>query len=391
MNLPPSERWRLRHFIPFTRNEVTALLSSKETSIAFPPDMLRNSEGELDDRKLDQLQWYTGFLPGEMIALCKLESFEAFEKERNSLFKTRIENLFSRPELSNLQPLNNTFLVRSCFGRYGKFFTDLWSVGHWLDTDLFYRSVGSSFECISGLARNALRPYLSSALKEALVVPLNSIQDLNERSIALEKWVLLKLLKGDPIEISSFHVGTLTTSIPSKFTLQVDEFLLFDSTESIVANRPNGVPRRRLYVPVNRTYPAWDFLYDDGTTTAFFQISIHPTWKESDISIAASFNPSSSGPSQNSQILDRLRGINGHQVILFQREDPKQRYRTLKELVVSDPSGKNIAEHVVFYYGCIVPEENLKQDGGSSRRKPIYKFMRFFGAEELREKFGVLL
>ncbi len=36
----------------------------------------------------------------------------------------------------------------------------------------------------------------------------------------------------------------------------------------------NSIHRKRLYIPNNPHHPAWDCIYDDGETTAFFSFSI---------------------------------------------------------------------------------------------------------------------
>lgn len=76
--------------------------------------------------------------------------------------------------------------------------------------------------------------------------------------------------------------------------------------------------------------------------------------------------------------MNRLRGTSGYRV-------------TIKDgdLVALRPDGSDLSQNVHFFYGCGLPEQEIKDHAGIARKKPLYKFLRFFGREEM-EKYGVL-
>ena len=94
-----------------------------------------------------------------------------------------------------------------------------------------------------------------------------------------EKWNIAKFISGNTISIQPFYVGTekSKTNLPSKLEFHVDEVIHFETFNTYI--EPNLENRRRLYVPTDRKHPAWDCIYDDGSTTAFFQFSISPYWE----------------------------------------------------------------------------------------------------------------
>lgn len=56
--------------------------------------------------------------------------------------------------------------------------------------------------------------------------------------------------------------------------------------DDIISNTEN---RNRLYIPSIKNFPSWDFIFDNGKFTLFFQISISPFWEGHDDKIIKSF------------------------------------------------------------------------------------------------------
>jgi hypothetical protein len=78
-----------------------------------------------------------------------------------------------------------------------------------------------------------------------------------------------------------------TNSTPVPLSFQVGEVMHFHKVESIASNFDG---RQRLYVPTDPNNPAWDCIYHDGNTIAFFQFSISPFWNGHDRTVRASFD-----------------------------------------------------------------------------------------------------
>jgi hypothetical protein len=76
------------------------------------------------------------------------------------------------------------------------------------------------------------------------------------------------------------------TATPTLFVFKVDEVLHFGGNEEI---QPNLENRHRLYVPTDQSHPAWDCIYDNGATTAFFSFSISHFSDGHDLSTKKSF------------------------------------------------------------------------------------------------------
>jgi len=238
------------------------------------------------------------------------------------------------------------------------------------DKDLFYRSP-FGFECISGPARNAVTPLLSAALKQDLR-PINSVEDPGMRGVVLEQWNISRFMSGETIAISPFHAGTEDLALTlTPFIFRNDEISHFDKDETI---QPNLSQRQRLYVPTDKSHP-WDCIYDNGVTTAFFSFSISFFWDGHEVSVKKSFGGGKE--SQNSLIMNRLRGRDGFEVTIDVNNN----------LVQNDPSG-NPLSNIHYFYGCGRKQGEIKVEAGTKRRSPTYGFVKFFGQEEM-EKYGV--
>jgi len=225
-------------------------------------------------------------------------------------------------------------------------------IGSFYDKGLFYRSpIG--FECISGPARNALIPLLSKAISQNLP-PINSVQDPKERGIVHEKWIVSQFISGKSITM---------------------EVIYFDTVDKIAPNLEN---RQRLYIPTDMNHPSWDCIYDGGTSTAFFSFSISPFWNGHDTTTMNSFerDEETGEISYNSKLMDGIRGHLGHNLTIS--DDGI--------LTTECPNGKQLNVH--FFYGCGLPQSHIKEEGGEKRKLPVYRFLKFFGQEEM-EKFGV--
>ena len=121
---------------------------------------------------MEILKWYTGYLPGEIRMLKEIGNFRTFEKQRVSEFRFRANYLYSK--CSDFEKHEyNQFLRRVLMPRYGGHVLSMLNIGSFYDKGLFYNSP-LGFECISGPARNALTPLLSSVIKQELP-PINSI------------------------------------------------------------------------------------------------------------------------------------------------------------------------------------------------------------------------
>jgi len=81
--------------------------------------------------------------------------------------------------------------------------------------------------------------------------------------------------------------------------------------------------------------------------------------------------------SQNSQIMNGLRGQDGFEVAIDGKNN----------LAQNDPSGNPLSE-IHYFYGCGRKQNEIKTDAGTRRKSPIYAFIKFFGQEEM-EKIGV--
>ena len=84
-------------------------------------------------------------------------------------------------------------------------------------------------------------------------------------------------------------------------------------------------------------------------------------------------------PTQNSVILSKLRGKDGVEVVI-ENGTP---------IIKSSPENNNNTLTLKFLYGCGMPKEQIIQEAGEDRRMDSYKFMQFFGKEDM-EKYGVL-
>ena len=121
---------------------------------------------------MEILKWYTGYLPGEIRMLKEIGNFRTFEKQRGSEFRFRANYLYSK--CSDFEKHEyNQFLRRVLMPRYEGHVLSMLNIGSFYDKGLFYNSP-LGFECISGPARNALTPLLSSVIKQELP-PINSI------------------------------------------------------------------------------------------------------------------------------------------------------------------------------------------------------------------------
>jgi hypothetical protein len=204
-----------------------------------------------------------------------------------------------------------------------------------------------------------------------------------------EQWNISIFAKGQPISIESFYAGTVEAQRvkPSPFEFKVDEIVHYETWTGYI--EPNIDHRRRLYIPADKSHPAWDCIYDDGATTAFFSFSISPYWsghyqavensfqsKNSTLMKMINLTLNSGEPSQNSQILCKLRGMNGFELKLIE-----------SGLETKDPSGHKL-EGIRFFYGCGLAEQYVRDKAGVARRMPSYKFIEFFAKEQM-EKFGV--
>jgi len=56
------------------------------------------------------------------------------------------------------------------------------------------------------------------------------------------------------------------------------------------------------------------------------------------------------------------------------------------QLICSRPDNSPLKAK--FFYGCGMPETQMKEEAGTSRRSPLYKFMEFFGQETMTS-YGV--
>lgn len=80
---------------------------------------------------------------------------------------------------------------------------------------------------------------------------------------------------------------------------------------------------------------------------------------------------------QTAQIVDKIRGSNGHQIYL----DPKGK------IVMKKPNGEALSG-VRFFYGCGLPEKAIKAKALTNCRKASWSFMEIFGQEQM-EAYGV--
>ena len=208
------------------------------------------------------------------------------------------------------------------------------------------------------------------------------------KGVIHEQWNLACFSSGETISISPFHVGINNQSILSTFSFKVDEIMHFDGNENIQSNIEN---RKRLYLPTDKSHPAWDCIYDDGVTTAFFSFSISHFWNGNpshDVSVKKSFEGGllnlffsllnySGNKSQNSQIISKLRGQEGFEISINEENN----------LLQKDPSG-NPLNDIHYFYGCGKKQDEIKTEAGIKRKSPIYGFIKFFGQEQM-ENFGV--
>jgi hypothetical protein len=354
-----------------TRRETELLISSPDSQLSLP-DVLFKEQGKIDQTKMEKLQWYTGYLPREIRMLKEKGNFQDFEQQRTSEFKARATELFKKCTEDERQECSE-FLKKVMVPRYGGRVGTMANIGSFYDKGLFYKSP-LGFECISGPARTALTPVLAAALQHKLP-PINSVEDDGMRGVIHEQWNISRFMTGDTISITPFHAGTNHQSTLTPFTFRIDEVVHFDKDENI---QPNLENRQRLYMPTDKSHPAWDCIYDNGVTTAFFSFSISHFWfggKPHESSVKKSFEGGKS--SQNSLIINRLRGQDGFEVTIDEKNN----------LVQKDASG-NPLSNIHFFYGCGKKQDEIKTEAGTKRRSPTYGFIKFFGQEEM-EKFGV--
>ena len=120
------------------------------------------------------------------------------------------------------------------------------------------------------------------------------------RGVILEKFIISCFASNNTILIEPIYLGNIknkkvksntkkinsdTKIKPALFSFRVDEVVYFDHGD-IPSNKSN---KNRLYIPNNSNYPAWDCIYDDGTRTAFFSISISKYWDGHDEKVKKSF------------------------------------------------------------------------------------------------------
>jgi len=277
------------------------------------------------------------------------------------------------------------------------------NIGSFYDKGLFYKSP-LGFECLSGPAKNALIPLLSTALQQNLQ-PINSVEDPGMRGVVHEQWNISQFISRQSITITPFSIGTNQQKTFTPFMFQVNEIMHFGNDEEIQANVEY---HPRLYIPIDKSHPAWDCIYDDGVTTAFFSFSISHFWEGSpshDVSARKSFEQGKE--SQNSKILNKLRGKDGHEVAIVEvtidqekeklsKNNPQEEISKLSKqeeekkelkLVQNDPDGIPLT-NIHYFYGCGKEREKIIALAGTKRISLTYQFMKFFAKEEM-EKYGV--
>ena len=111
---------------------------------------------------MENLKWYTGYLPREIQMLKEKGNFHEFKKYRTNEFGSKANQLYNTCSDVEQQHYNK-FLRKLLVPHYRGHVGDVMNVGSFYDKGLFYKSP-FGFECISGPARIALTPLLSSKI-----------------------------------------------------------------------------------------------------------------------------------------------------------------------------------------------------------------------------------
>lgn len=115
---------------------------------------------------MDQLQFYTGFIPREIVMLNQIRDFARFESQRVAAFRRRAHWAYENASEWQRQEFNK-FLIAMMGPTLERVEDRRMIAGIFYDQGLFYLSK-DGYQFINGLARKAIMPLFANVLKGTL-------------------------------------------------------------------------------------------------------------------------------------------------------------------------------------------------------------------------------
>jgi hypothetical protein len=144
---------------------------------------------------MDELQQYTGYLPGELDTLRLSKDLISFVNARTNEFSDRTARVYDEATPRQKRDYER-FLQTMLLKRYGYqgHVMDMKNLGNFYDRGLFYRSTDEGFRFISLPARNSVNYLLSMAMQnnlepiDSVMVCYLSLQLIELMLFLLESW-----------------------------------------------------------------------------------------------------------------------------------------------------------------------------------------------------------
>ena len=164
--LTPHGHWSHEFCSSFWSSVTPFLLNVYERGACHCNCPGENASGEVDSVKMDRLQFYTGFIPYEIIMLNQIRDFATFEPRRIAALRRRIHWAHENAEKWQRQEFNK-FLLAMMSPTLGNVEYRRTIGGIFYDQGLFYLSK-DYYQFINGLARKAIMPLFANVLKGTL-------------------------------------------------------------------------------------------------------------------------------------------------------------------------------------------------------------------------------